>query len=185
MSEDGEDGSLIADLGICGAWSPHSEALFDILVTDTDAQSYLHHAPESVCFRLRLKRSKSILPLLLPVVLTLPSFAFPLMVWPVLRLCALLKDLPLDYPPVGREATLLDSYQIGICYFACHRTVCKRNLLEVEMSRVDLTNIFVYCLKWRCFGLEDGASVCNLTVYCCLVYFIVLCFLSCFCFVYS
>ena len=51
VSEDGEDGSLIADLGICGVWSPQSEVLFDIRVTDTDAQSYLHHAPESVLFQ--------------------------------------------------------------------------------------------------------------------------------------
>ena len=32
-------GTLIADLGIRGVWSPHSEALFDIHVTDTDSQS--------------------------------------------------------------------------------------------------------------------------------------------------
>ena len=58
MSEDGEDGSLIADLGIRGVWSPQSEALFDIRVTDTDAQSYLHHAPESVSFQAETEKKQ-------------------------------------------------------------------------------------------------------------------------------
>ena len=40
VSKDGDDGTLVADLGVCGVWSPQSEALFDIRVTDTDTQSY-------------------------------------------------------------------------------------------------------------------------------------------------
>ena len=31
--------ALVADLGICGVWEPQAEALFDICVIDTDAQS--------------------------------------------------------------------------------------------------------------------------------------------------
>ena len=32
--------ALIANLGVRGVWQPQSEALFDICVVDTDAQSY-------------------------------------------------------------------------------------------------------------------------------------------------
>ena len=37
--------TLIADLCVCGVWLPQAEALFDIHVVDTYAQSYLHHTP--------------------------------------------------------------------------------------------------------------------------------------------
>lgn len=40
--------ALVADLGMRGVWQPQSEALFDIRVVDTDAQSYLHRSPKSV-----------------------------------------------------------------------------------------------------------------------------------------
>ena len=35
-----ESQGLVADLGVRGVWRPLSEALFDIRVVDTDAQSY-------------------------------------------------------------------------------------------------------------------------------------------------
>ena len=35
-----ESQGLVADLGVRGVWQPLSEALFDIRVVDTDAQSY-------------------------------------------------------------------------------------------------------------------------------------------------
>ena len=38
--ETSEMPALIADLGVRGFWQPQSEALFDIRVIDTDAQSY-------------------------------------------------------------------------------------------------------------------------------------------------
>ena len=40
--------ALIADLGIQGVWQPQTEALLDIHVVDTDAQSYLHRPLEAV-----------------------------------------------------------------------------------------------------------------------------------------
>jgi len=43
-----EHNALIADLGMRGVWQPQAEALFDIRVTDTDAQSYQSHTPQSV-----------------------------------------------------------------------------------------------------------------------------------------
>ena len=44
---DGSAGAdtLIADLCVCGVWEPQTEALYDIRVVDTDAQSYCTHSP--------------------------------------------------------------------------------------------------------------------------------------------
>ena len=40
--------ALRADLGVRGVWFPQSEALFDIKVVDTDAQSYRGRTPKDV-----------------------------------------------------------------------------------------------------------------------------------------
>ena len=42
------DGALVADLCVRGVWIPQSEALFDIRVVDTDAQSYRNRTPLAV-----------------------------------------------------------------------------------------------------------------------------------------
>ena len=42
--------TLVADLSIRGVWLPQAEALFDVCIVDTDAQSYLIHSPTSVLF---------------------------------------------------------------------------------------------------------------------------------------
>ena len=44
---DGQE-ALVADLAVRGVWQPQAEALFDVRVTDTDAQSYLHRSPKDV-----------------------------------------------------------------------------------------------------------------------------------------
>ncbi len=40
--------ALVADLGVRGVWQPQSEALFDVRVVDTDAQSYVQRAVSAV-----------------------------------------------------------------------------------------------------------------------------------------
>lgn len=40
--------TLIADLGVRGVWQPQTEALFDIRVIDTDAQSNAHCSVNAV-----------------------------------------------------------------------------------------------------------------------------------------
>lgn len=45
---DSNSPALIADLAIRGVWTPQTEALFDIRVTDTDAQSYVQRSPSDV-----------------------------------------------------------------------------------------------------------------------------------------
>ena len=40
--------ALIADMAVRGVWMPQAEALFDVRVIDTDAQSYCNHTPREV-----------------------------------------------------------------------------------------------------------------------------------------
>ena len=40
--------ALVADLGVRGVWQPQTEALFDVRVIDTDAQSYAHRTVSAV-----------------------------------------------------------------------------------------------------------------------------------------
>ena len=40
--------ALVADLAVRGIWLPQAKALFDIRVSDTDAQSYRNHSPREV-----------------------------------------------------------------------------------------------------------------------------------------
>ena len=40
--------ALVADLGVRGVWLPQAEALFDVRIVDTDAQSYRGRTPKYV-----------------------------------------------------------------------------------------------------------------------------------------
>ena len=51
--------ALIADLAVRGVWTPQTEALFDIRVTDTDAQSYIHQSPSDVLASAEREKEKS------------------------------------------------------------------------------------------------------------------------------
>ena len=42
--------TFIADLGVRSFWLPQAEALFDVCIVDTDAQSYVIHTLKSVLF---------------------------------------------------------------------------------------------------------------------------------------
>ena len=45
---DADGPGLIADLGVRGMWQPQGEALFDVRVVDTDAQSYISRSVADV-----------------------------------------------------------------------------------------------------------------------------------------
>ena len=47
-STDSSNSALVADIGIQRVWQRQAMALFDVRVLDTDAKSYLRHAPQSV-----------------------------------------------------------------------------------------------------------------------------------------
>ena len=57
------DEVLVADLGVRGVWSAQSETLFDIRISDFNAQSNLSYmyAPELLFFELKSRKSKRIL----------------------------------------------------------------------------------------------------------------------------
>jgi len=50
--------TLVADLSVRGVWLPQAEALFDVCIVDTDAQSYLIHSPKSVLFGAEIEKRK-------------------------------------------------------------------------------------------------------------------------------
>ena len=55
-AEDQQSETLIADLCVRGVCLPQAEALFDIRVVDTDAQSYLRHAPNKVLLNAEVEK---------------------------------------------------------------------------------------------------------------------------------
>ena len=52
---------LIADLCVRGVWLPQAEALFDVCVIDTDAQSYLRQPPTSVLLTAEIEKKRKYL----------------------------------------------------------------------------------------------------------------------------
>ena len=48
--------TLVADLSVRGVWLPQAEALFDVRVVDTDAQSYLSCTPKSVLLHAEIEK---------------------------------------------------------------------------------------------------------------------------------
>ena len=50
--------ALVADLRIRGVWQPQAEALFDIRVVDTDAQSYAHRTVDDVLISAEKEKKK-------------------------------------------------------------------------------------------------------------------------------
>ena len=57
--------ALVADLSVRGVWVPQAEALFDVRVVDTDAQSYLDRSPLDVLSNCRVREEEKIPPGLL------------------------------------------------------------------------------------------------------------------------
>ena len=59
VAEESANGeALIADLGVRNVWSLQSEVLFNICVTDIDAQSYLSQVPDMVLFRAEAEKKQ-------------------------------------------------------------------------------------------------------------------------------
>ena len=54
------DEVLVVGLRVRGVWSAQSEALFDIRISDTAAQSYLSYTPETVLFRVEVEKKTKI-----------------------------------------------------------------------------------------------------------------------------
>ena len=102
--------TLVADLSVRDVWLPQAEALFDVRVVDTDAQSYLSHTPKSVLLHAELKRSKNILLLVVHAGLTLHLCGFWWMVLQVVKHPPSLEDLQVALLLDGIEATVMLSH---------------------------------------------------------------------------
>jgi len=107
VSEDSAtDETLIADLGIRGVWSPQSEALFDICVTNTDAQSYLSQVPDQVLFRAEVEKKHKYSAAATARRAHFTPLCFLLMASLALKLPVLSRDSPMAFPSTGIEAIL-------------------------------------------------------------------------------
>ena len=56
-----DEGTLVADLCVCGVSQPQCDALFDIRVVDTDAPSYSRQSPRSVLCSAESEKKKKYL----------------------------------------------------------------------------------------------------------------------------
>ena len=150
VSEDGEDGSLIADLGIRGVWSPQSEALFDIRVTDTDAQSYLRHAPESVLFQAETEKKQKY-----SAAATARRAHFTPLCFSVDGLAGSEAVCFIKRLATGLSSRWERSYSEVLCWI--------RTRLAFAILRATGLCVRGTRSKWRCLGLEDGAGIGDLT----------------------
>ena len=149
VSEDGDDGTLVADLGIRGVWSPQSEALFDIHVTDTDTQSYLGHAPESILCRAETEKKQKYS----AAAARLAHFT-PLC-FSVDRLAGSEAACFIKRLSTGLSSKWERNYSEVLCWV--------RTRLAFAILRVTGLCVRGTRSKRRCLGLEDGAGISNLT----------------------
>ena len=144
-SSDGTD-ALIADLSVCGAWEPQTEALFDIRVVDTDAQSYRARTPHDVLSTAEGEKKRKYLQACQDRRATFTSFCVSVdgmlgseAVFFVKRMSDLLAA------KWGRPYGVVSEWVRACLSFAILRAA----LLCVRGSRT----------KWRSLGTIDGASL--------------------------
>ena len=131
---------VIADLGVRGVWLPQSEALFDIPIIDTDTQSYLSQPPISVLLTAENEKKRKY-----------------------------------SAASVARRAHFTPlCFSVDAAFFLKRLAYClsakwERSLADVtHWIRAHLAfailRATVLCVRglrtrWRCLGLEDGASI--------------------------
>ena len=96
--------TLVAYLSVRGVWLLQAEALFDVRVVDTDAQSYLSNTPKSVLLCAEIEKKVKIFCCLLHAGLTLHLCAFRWMVLQVAKHPPSLEDLQVALLLHGIEA---------------------------------------------------------------------------------
>ena len=145
-SDDDSGETLIADLCVRGVWLPQTEALFDIRVIDTDAQSYLSQPPSSVLFAAETEKKRKYLD---------ASTARRAHFTP---LCFSVDGL------VGVEAaSFLKRLAFCLCarWERSHADVISwiRTRLAFAILRATVLCVRGSHTRWHCLGLEDGASI--------------------------
>jgi len=164
VSEDSAtDESLIADLGICGVWSPQSEVLFDICITNTDAQSHLIQAPDQVLFKAEVEKKCKY-----SAAATACHDHFTLLCFSVDSLTGSEAACFIKRLANGLSSCWDRSYSEVLCWI---RTRLAFAILHATGLCLRGTRS-----KWRCLGLEDSAAIDSLTNW--LIFFL---FLLSFC----
>ena len=137
---------LVADLYIRGVWLPQAEALFDIRIIDTDAQSYLSQPPASVILTAENEKKRKYLD---------ASVARRAHFTP---LC-----FSLDGVAGSEAASFLR--RLAICLsLRWERSFADvifwiRARLAFAILRATVLCVLGSRSRWRCLGLEDGASI--------------------------
>ena len=142
--------TLIADLGVCGVWSPQSEALFDTCVIDIDTQSYLTTTPNLVLFRAKGEKKQKY-----SAANTVQRAHFTL-------LCFSVGDL------TGSEAVCFLKRLAGglsSCWDRSYPEVLGWIRTRLAFAILHATGLYVRGShsKWRCLSLKDGVAINNLT----------------------
>ena len=137
---------VIADLGVRGVWLPQSEALFDIRIIDTDAQSYLSQPPISVLLTAENEKKRK---------------------YSAASVARRAHFTPLCFSVDGVAGPEAAFFLKRLAY--CLSAKWERSLADVtHWIRARLAfailRATVLCVRglrtrWRCLGLEDGASI--------------------------
>ena len=151
VADDCTDGeTLIADLGVRGVWSPQSEALFDIRIIDTDAQSYLTTAPNLVLFRAEGEKKQKY-----SAAATARRAHFTPLCFSVDGLAGSEAVCFLRRLAGGLSSRWDRTYSEVLCWI--------RTRLAFAILRATGLCVRGSRSKWRCLGLEDGAAIDHLT----------------------
>ena len=146
ISHDDSGEVLIADLCVRGVWLPQAEALFDVRVIDTDAQSYLRQPPTSVLLTAEIEKKRKYLDASVarrahftPLCFSVDGLVSP-------EAASFLKRLAYCL-----SARWDRSYADVIFWIRARLAfaILRATVLCVRGSR----------MKWRSLGLEDGASI--------------------------
>ena len=137
---------LVADLCIRGVWLPQAEALFDIRIIDTDAQSYLSQPPVSVILTVENEKKRKYLNASVARRAHFTPLCFSVDGVAGLEAASFLRRLAFSLSSRWERsfADVIFWIRARLAFAILRATV-----LCVRGSRS----------RWRCLGLEDGASI--------------------------
>ena len=146
ISHDDSGEVLIADLCVWGVWLLQAEALFDVCVIDTDAQSYLCQPPTSVLLTAEIKQKRKYLD---------ASVARRAHFTP---LCFSVDGL---VSPIAASFLKRLAYCLSAWWDRSYADVIFwiRSRLAFAILRATVLCVWGSRMKWRSLGLEDGASI--------------------------
>ena len=138
--------TLIADLCVRGVWLPQAEALFNIRVVDTDAKSYLCHAPSRVLLNAEVEKKNKYAEACAAGRAHFTPLCFSVDGLMGSEANCFLKRMPC------RLSSRWDRSYAEMLRWTCARlafAIVRASILCVRGSRT----------KWRSLGFEDGAAI--------------------------